>query len=349
VKIEEIYRKINEIYRSLDNYHNQLNANKEKFEKIYNEHISSTTHIGTIILSLYGIAASVSGYSLAAKVLNNNSVAFLIFLGLGGLGGFIVLYIIKKRQKKKLLDILKEFHDGFTTISFMKAFLDRIPPRVKNLEKKQLEELEEKQKKYLKALENYYIMVRGGIVFRIRKKIVKSTTIKEEYVYGYNEGDLYKMLIYNASQRYKAQKENEEEKDLIETLFKAEKDDLHKDNLNILKRILNEYNDELEDKSLITDASVSSDEKDIGKIVQIDGDNCKAFIIVEGHDIPKSFRENNVMNVLRNLKNSISKRKRIKEWHLTHRYKIPLEPEKIKDWDWEYGKPVKLEDIIPKE
>ena len=69
------------------------------------------------------------------------------------------------------MDILNEFHDGFTTISFMKGFLDKISLVFENLEKKQID-----------VLDDYYTMVKGeGIAFQIRSKIEKS--VKEEVLH----------------------------------------------------------------------------------------------------------------------------------------------------------------------
>ena len=67
MKIEEIYREIIKIHSILDNYHNQLNANKEKFEKIYNETISSTTETRNMILTVITAFFGLSGFSVAIQ------------------------------------------------------------------------------------------------------------------------------------------------------------------------------------------------------------------------------------------------------------------------------------------
>lgn len=129
---------IENIYRQLDTYHNQLNANKEKFEKIYNENTSSMIEIRNIILTTATILAGLSGFSLAITNLNYFSIVFLIFFVLVGIVVYTIFQGIKRERNKKVLEILNEFHDGFTTISFMKGFLDIIPLVSENLEKEQI-------------------------------------------------------------------------------------------------------------------------------------------------------------------------------------------------------------------
>ena len=229
MKIEEIYREIIKIHSILDNYHNQLNANKEKFEKIYNETISSMTEIRNILLTIFTILAGFSGFTVAITAitdLNYSSIVFLIILVIVGIGVYIGFFFIKRERNKKVLDILKEFHDGFTTISFMKGFLDKISLVFENLETKQID-----------VLDDYYTMVKGeGIAFQIRSKIEKSVkggikfpirrlitkSVKEAAAYGCIEGKLYSMLIYNASKIYEVQKKSgkkEEEEKLLKELF----------------------------------------------------------------------------------------------------------------------------------
>ena len=91
--------KIEEIYRQLDNYHNQLNANKEKFEKIYNENTSSMTEIRNILLTIFTILAGFSGFSVAITDLNYSSIVFLIILVIVGIGVYIGFFFIKKGKK----------------------------------------------------------------------------------------------------------------------------------------------------------------------------------------------------------------------------------------------------------
>jgi hypothetical protein len=229
--------KIDEIYRSLDNYHDQLNANKEKFETIYNENISSTTDIRNIILTIITFFA---GFLVAFIDLENfkeffqsNLMYILIVLAIGGLIVYIIFSIKKRDQRKNLLKILKEFHDGFTTISFMKGLLDRISLGFENLDD-QIDELD-----------NYYTMVKGGIAFQIRREITKS--LKEEEIYGTKEYVLYNILIYKAYKLSHVQNEKGEKREKsLNQLFKNQKHDLLE-----LKDIFDYYTTLLEEHSLI--------------------------------------------------------------------------------------------------
>ena len=229
--------KIDEIYRSLDNYHDQLNANKEKFETIYNENISSTTDIRNIILTIITFFA---GFLVAFIDLENfkeffqsNLMYILIVLAIGGLIVYIIFSIKKRVQRKNLLKILKEFHDGFTTISFMKGLLDRISLGFENLDD-QIDELD-----------NYYTMVKGGIAFQIRREITKS--LKEEEIYGTKEYVLYNILIYKAYKLSQVQNEKvEKREESLNQLFKNQKHDLLE-----LKDIFDYYTTLLEEHSLI--------------------------------------------------------------------------------------------------
>ncbi|HSF49957.1 MAG TPA: hypothetical protein VLA74_04275, partial [Nitrososphaeraceae archaeon] len=96
MKIEEIYREIIKIHSILDNYHNQLNANKEKFEKIYNENISSKTEIRNIILTIITFFA---GFLVTVRDLDyvkSNLMSILFILAIVGIGVYIVFYIKKR-------------------------------------------------------------------------------------------------------------------------------------------------------------------------------------------------------------------------------------------------------------
>jgi hypothetical protein len=236
-KNEEL--KIDEIYRSLDNYHNQLNANKEKFEKIYNENISSKTDTRNIILTLItffaGFLVTVKDLENFKELFQSNLMYILFVLAIGGISVYIVFSIKKRDQHKNLLEILKEFHDGFTTISFMKGLLDRISLGFENFEEDQIDKLD-----------NYYTMVKGGIAFQIRREIKKS--IQEEEIYGTKEYVLYNILIYKAYKLSQVQNKGKKkrEEDLLNQLFKNQKHDLLE-----LKYIFDCYITLLEEHSLI--------------------------------------------------------------------------------------------------
>lgn len=300
----------------LDNYHNQLNANKEKFEKIYNEKISSKTDIRNIILStitiVAGVLIAIKDLVLIKKIPDSELYWIFILIGLGivGLIVFIVFSSIKKNQEKKLLEILKEFHDGFTTISFMKGFLYRISLEFENL----------KEVQQVDVLINYYIRVQGGIALQIRNAIIRY--LKKEDIYGYKEQVLYTGLINTAYKLYKNQKIDEIE-NTLEQLFK--KYDFPK-----LKKTLDSYKILLEktDSLLIGGCVSTKNGKKIGQIIAID----KSHMMVK----------NSGKNRLENLKDYRIPLAMTKDWQyrLIKRllrekyYCIQLKKAMIKDWQY---------------
>lgn len=286
---------IEKIYRQLDNYHNQLNANKEKFAKIYNENISSMTEIRNILLTIITFLAGFSGFSVVITDLNYSSIVFLIIVVIVGIGVYIGFFFIKRERNKKVLEILNEFHDGFTIISFMKGFLDKISLVFENLEKKQID-----------VLDDYYTMVKGGIAFQIRSKIEKSVkrgsiafqihhiitkSVREAAAYGCIETKLYGMLISNASKIYKVQKkrgEKEEEEKLLKELFCLHGEKYHSlpedekkfydekyNSLPLKEEIFDKYKTVFENKSL--GESIKNQKEKIGKI-EVDVDNDKFLL-----------------------------------------------------------------------
>jgi hypothetical protein len=299
--------------------------------------------IRNIILTTATILAGLSGFSLAITNLNYFSIVFLIFFVLVGIVAYTIFHGIKRERNKKVLEILNEFHDGFTTISFMKGFLDIIPLVFENLEKEQIA-----------VLNDYYTMVQGGIAFQIRSKIEKSVkgggiafqirrviteSVKEAAAYGPIETELYNILIKNASKIYEVQKksENKYKEELLEKLFLFHDE---KYNFRRLKEIFDKYKNVLDNEKLIIGACVQNqDKKELGKIVKVDNDNDKSYYITiegHGHGIHKSFRVDNPTNGFKN-----SSERKEEHWLKSlllcrHHYKIRLEPRKLKDWEYRH-------------
>jgi len=90
-----------------------------------------------------------------------------------GLVTYLLFTFMKQRMNSKLSNIQKIFHDGYTTINFMKSFM-HIPFFINQLDGSQLIILNE-----------YYRIIQGGIAQRIRR------TIKENIEEKQTEIDFY--------------------------------------------------------------------------------------------------------------------------------------------------------------
>jgi hypothetical protein len=104
--------KIKKIYRSLDNYHNQLNANKEKFEKIYDNVTSDLANQRNLIFSIFvAVATVLLGVAQLAPLqlgpLMVIQLYWLIGIGLAGVGFPIYIYIFSRKKKGKNENFLR--------------------------------------------------------------------------------------------------------------------------------------------------------------------------------------------------------------------------------------------------
>jgi hypothetical protein len=185
---------INQIGYQLDIYHNQLNANKEKFENYYNDKMLELSNYRNAILSTIGIIFAI--LALTNEIFKETTQSYLpIVLPIvisGGLATYLLFTFMKQRMNSKLLNIQKTFHDGYTTINFMKSFM-HTPVLINQLDSGQLI-----------TLNKYHRIIQGGIAQWIRRTIQenigKSKT--ENDFYGKVENNLFSMLIENAHSLY---------------------------------------------------------------------------------------------------------------------------------------------------
>jgi hypothetical protein len=98
----------------------------------------------------------------------------------------------KKKQSSDLLNIQRAFHDGYTTLSFMKGFLCF----------NSIDHYSKEYAQYYYILYQYYSVVQGGIASRLRKAISKYIPDFEDKTYGPSEPHLYSMLIRGARATY---------------------------------------------------------------------------------------------------------------------------------------------------
>jgi hypothetical protein len=205
---------VNQICYLLDLHHDQLNANKEKFEKVYYEKISIIVNnrnkilsITTFIIPLLftiastGIFKEFLGLYLATSISSVAAVGLVVYLR---------FTIHQRKTSSKFLNIQKAFHDGYTTVNFMKGFIHN-PFYIDQLNEDQLY-----------SLNQYYAIIQGGIVKRIRKKIEENVdkNISEKDIYGNSEKELYTGLINEA---YLLYKNNDNKEDKVLGYFKDPK------------------------------------------------------------------------------------------------------------------------------
>ena len=177
-----------------DLYQNQLNANKVKFEKVFEQTSETFSGIRNTVLSTVTFSIPVL-FALAAvfeEFTGMQLIMCIIFVAVIGLAVYLFSTYSKHMKTSAFLKILKAFHDGYTTTNFMRGFIHA--PSV-------IEQLSENQ---LYFLTNYYVMVRGGIAKKIRDTIEKNMSERE--IYGESERQLYTILIHNATKLYKENK-----------------------------------------------------------------------------------------------------------------------------------------------
>ncbi len=188
----------------MDIYHDQLNANKEKFEKVYNDKISELTNYRNAVLSAFGIVISILGVLLTIDIFKNLLQLYLSIVVPTVVVSVLTIYIsftvMKQKMDSKLLNIQRAFHDGYTTINFMKSFVHKLVL---------IDQLNEDQ---VYALSKYYTIIQGGIVKRIRRKIKENIGKKktEKDFYGESEYELYSLLIERACSLYEDNKNKED-------------------------------------------------------------------------------------------------------------------------------------------
>ena len=194
---EETKERINQINSQLDLYINQLIANRDKFEKVYLELNSKFNNIRNILLSLvtFIIPTLIAFSSRDSSGLEHYLPQSILIVAFVIMAIIIYSNIQKRRKTSRFLTIQKVFHDGFTTINFMKALL-RNPFYINQLDKHGVE-----------TLDIYFHIIRGGIVKRIRNTIcdIGDKDLSEQ-IYGNNEYDLYSYLIDRSTELYKENK-----------------------------------------------------------------------------------------------------------------------------------------------
>ncbi len=199
---EETKERINQINSQLDLYINQLIANRDKFEKVYLELNSKFNNIRNILLSLVTfiiptLIAFLSRDNFGLEQYLPQSILIVAFV-------IVVIFVYsniqKRRKTSRFLTIQKVFHDGYTTINFMKALL-RNPFYIDQLDRNGS-----------KTLDIYFHIIRGGIVSRIRNTICNAGDKDlSEQLYGDNEYELYSYLIKRSTELYKENKNIKED------------------------------------------------------------------------------------------------------------------------------------------
>ena len=202
---------INQIKNQLDIYHDQLNANREKFEKVYEESnlkfVNYRNIILTIVPTIIALLFTFQSSNIAKEFTIFHLTTEIAIVVAISFGIYPFFTIQKQKKSSEYLRIQKVFHDGYTTINFMKGLMHNL---------RYTDQLNENG---LASLDTYFFIIRGGIVKRIRKKIHENTDrfLSEKQIYGDSEGELYTSLIKSASKLYKNNKDIEE--DLLK-LFK---------------------------------------------------------------------------------------------------------------------------------
>lgn len=166
----------NHISEILQGYQNGLSSNKEIFERISKELLFKKEKMLKTILSLFltGITLIISLSSLDSvkEVLSHNewiknnewlihnygwilSIILVVFV-LAALIVYIINNINIRNISKKLVNVEKEYYDGYTIQNFLKGLFNRYV-----LEANRLNETP------LQLLDSFFLIVQGAIVYKI--------------------------------------------------------------------------------------------------------------------------------------------------------------------------------------
>jgi hypothetical protein len=176
---------INQIKNQFDIYHDQLNANREKFEKVYEESNLKFVNYRNIILTIVPTIIALL-FTFQSSNIAKEFTIFHLTTGIAivvaiSFGIYLFFTIQKQKKSSEYLRIQKVFHDGYTTINFMKGLIHNL---------RYIDQLNENG---LASLDTYFFIIRGGIVKRIRKKSTKiliyfyqknkfMETVRENYI-----------------------------------------------------------------------------------------------------------------------------------------------------------------------
>ena len=156
---------INQIKNQLDIYHDQLSANREKFEKVYKESNLKFVNYRNIILTIVPTIIALL-FTFQSSNIAKEFTIFHLTTGIAivvaiSFGIYLFFTIQKQKKSSEYLRIQKVFHDSYTTINLMKGLMHNL---------RYIDQLNENG---LASLDTYFFIIRGGIVKRIRKKSTK--------------------------------------------------------------------------------------------------------------------------------------------------------------------------------
>jgi hypothetical protein len=161
----------------LNVYQNVLNSNKEIFEKVSKDFLSKLENDKSkslsITISLIGVIISFASLVLTIdiikNIIKNEQISNLIILGILVIVISIGLHKYRKMNNKirnvseKILNVSKEYYDGYTIQNFLIGFFTRYVKEPNQLKENQLQKLQ--------ILDTFFFLVQGSIVSSIRKRI----------------------------------------------------------------------------------------------------------------------------------------------------------------------------------
>lgn len=192
-------------------YQNALNSNKEIFEKSSKTFLSNLEKNKnkslSITISLIGLIVSFASFDLIKNRMNEELsnliiLEILVIIVLIGLNNYRKMNNKIRNVSENLLNISKEYYDGYTIQNFLKGFFNRYV--------KELNKFGENHLQQLQTLDSFFLTVQGSIVSSIckniddlikeieKKKILNDKEIKEfkESIKSTEYSDsLFKMII----------------------------------------------------------------------------------------------------------------------------------------------------------
>ena len=172
----------NHIIEILQGYQNGLSSNKEIFERTSKDLLlkleKGLNNILSVFITIITLIIGLSSLDPLKEILNHNSPWTWIAIGIILVAVVLLALIIYIRKNKeisdisrKLVDVEKEYYDGYTTQNFLKGFFSRYVEKPNKLDNIQLQ-----------LLNSFFLIVQGAIVCNIFiKSIEKLNYFKQPY------------------------------------------------------------------------------------------------------------------------------------------------------------------------
>jgi hypothetical protein len=195
----------NQIIEIQQGYQNGLSSNKEIVEKISNDLLLKKEKIRNNILSFFitGITLIVGlssfdpvkeaiSYNELRRnnewIIHNSSLTIVIIVVgfvLAASGVYIIMNYQIRNISKKLVNVEKEYYDGYTTQNFLKGFFNRYV-----LEPNKLNETQ------LRLLDAFFLIVQGSIVYKIFIKSMQELNAYNKPYEGFQLSDYSPKLFF---------------------------------------------------------------------------------------------------------------------------------------------------------